>query len=165
MALPVYSSKDVTVAFGGVALEGLAADNFITFTPNSDETDEEVGADGQSMISYMADISGACTVSLQQSSPSNLVLSGVVGTQRATRQLQIANLTVTDPSGSVIAFMRNCHIKSKPEIGLGASATGTTRDWVFYCQEMFYTSTPDGLVADDTAARVASAVDTIVSNI
>lgn len=165
MALPIYSSREIEIAWGGSDLEGLAPDAAITFSLNSDITDTEVGTDGQLAISQLPDSTGSCTLSFQQNSISNLVLSGVLNFQRANKQLVFANLTMVDPSGGVLAFLRNAHIKTAPEVTLGTTATGSTRDWVFYAEEMLFTSTPDGLLLPDEAARIASAVDTIVTNI
>lgn len=165
MGLPVYSSADVKVAWAGVDLEGLAPDSFVSFSYNSDLTDEETGADGQQMISISPDKSGTCTISLQQTSTANLILSGVLNAQKLDRQLRIGSIAITDRSGSVLALLRNCHIKVAPEVSLGITASGNTRQWTFYCQELIFTSTPDGLPINEELARVASAVDTISSSI
>lgn len=165
MALPTYSSRDLQAAFGGQSLEGFAPDSSVTLVRNSDITDEEVGSDGQTMISVMADRSGTATLSFQQASISNAILSGVLEFQRANNTIIKANLTIISPDGSVLAFMRNAHIKTSPEFSYGNTATGSTRDWVFYAEEMIFTSTPDGVLLPDEAARIASGVDTIVSNI
>jgi hypothetical protein len=164
MALPIYSSKNVKIAWGGADLDGLAPDSFVTFSFTTDRTDEEVGADGQTMISLMPDQGGTCTISLQQASPANLVLSGVLNNQQLNNTLHRASLAIADPSGSVLALLRNCHIKTAPEVSLGNTATGVTRDWVFYCEQLLYTSTPDGLVPSNDTINVIAAIDTIISN-
>jgi hypothetical protein len=165
MALPIYSSKNNKVAYGGVDLDGLAPDSFITFSFTTDRTDEEVGADGQTMISIMPDQGGTCTVSLQQASPANLILAGVLNFNEVNNTLVRANLAISDPSGSVLAFLRNAHIKTAPEVSLGSTATGVTRDWVFYCEQLLFTQSPDGLAISDDTIRIASAVDTIITNV
>jgi hypothetical protein len=166
MALPVYSSKDVSVAWSGTLLDGLAPDSFVSFALNSDITDEEVGADGQLSISRLPDGTGTCTLSFQQNSNSNLVLSGVLLAQQNSPTFITGSLTVVDPSGSVLALLTNAHIKTAPEQTLGSSATGTTRDWVFFCEGMNFTSTPEGVVTDSAnAAIVGSAVAAILAAI
>lgn len=166
MALPVFSSRDVSVAWSGVALDGLAPDSFVTFSRNSDITDEEVGSDGKVAISRMADKTGTCTLSFQQNSEANLVLSGVLAAQEGSSTFITGSLTVVDPSGSVVALLTNCHIKTAPEVTLGNTATGQTKDWVFFCEGMNFTSLPEGVAGSSAeAARIAGAVTTILGNV
>lgn len=165
MALPVYSSRDVNITWGGVPITGLAADSFVEIAPSADETDEDVGSDGELATSINPDRTGSITIRLQQTSPSNLMLSGILADQRAGgRKFKRGNLTVTDPSGSVMAFLKGAYIKTKPNIILGNTQTGQTRDWVFFCEEVEYTSAPD-MVAEaikNTAAdAVAAAIATL----
>ena len=166
MALPVYSSRDVSVTWSGVALDGLAPDSFVTFSRNADLTDEEVGSDGKVAISRTPDKTGTCTLSFQQNSEANLVLSGVLAAQESSPTFITGSLTVVDPSGSVIALLTNSHIKTAPESTLGITATGQTKDWVFFCEGMNFTSAPEGVSAvAEVAARVAGAIDTVLGSI
>lgn len=167
MALPVYSSREVSVAWTGQKLDGLAPDSFVTFSLNADITDQEVGSDGQVNISRSPDNTGTCTLSFQMNSPSNLILSGILAAQRGvTRAFVTGSLTVTDPSGGVLAIMTGCHIMTAPEVSLGITATGGTRDWVFFCEDMTFTSLPEGLAeGTQEAALVAGAVTGILGNI
>ena len=166
MALPVYSSKEVSIAWSGTKLDGLAPDSFVSFALNSDLTDEEVGADGQLSISRLPDGTGVCTLSFQQNSNSNLILSGVLLTQQNSPTFITGSLTIVDPSGSVLALLTNAHIKTAPEQTLGSTATGVTRDWVFFCEGMNFTSTPEGVATGSAdAAIVAGAVAAIVAAI
>lgn len=166
MALPVYTSKDVKVIWAGAPIDGLAPDSFVTFSRNSDLTDEEVGGDGQLSISRLPDKTGTCTISLQQGSRGNFILAAVMLQQENGQGFPRGSLTITDPSGSVLALLRNCHLKTPAEITLGSSATGQTRDWVFYCEELQFTSTPEGV--DPTlvdAAIIAGHASTIMTNV
>lgn len=165
MALPEYSSRDMQAAWGGYTIQGFSPDSSITITRNVDITDNEVGSDGQTMTSVLPDRSGTATLSLQQASISNAVLAGVLAQQRVLSNLVRANLTVVSPDGSVVAFLRQAHIMTSPEFTYGNTATGSTREWVFYAEDMIFTSTPDGVLLPDEAARIASGVDTIISNI
>jgi hypothetical protein len=166
MALPVYSSRDVSIAWSGQKLDGLAPDSFVSFSLNSDLTEEETGADGQVNISRLPDNTGTCTLSFQQNSTSNLILSGILAAQQNSPTFITGSLTVVDPSGSVIALMTNAHIKTAPEVTLGSSATGATRDWIFFCETVNYTSVPEGVsVVTAEAALVAGAVLSILGNV
>ena len=144
MALPVYSSKDVFVAFGGRPLDGLAPDSFVTFSRSEDHTDEEVGSDGQLSVSISPNQSGTCTITLQQQSIANNILAAIIGQQDANRQLVIGDITITNPGGSTLAVMSNCHIKTSPETDFGNTATGKNRSWVFFCEKMLFSGSPSG---------------------
>lgn len=146
MALPVYSARNVQVVYDGLALEGLAPDSFVEFSLNSDLTDEEVGGDGSVSISISPDNTGTCTISLQQSSPSNIILAGVLNAQRVQGDIIRGALVVKDPSGSVLAGMIGAHIKTAPTTSLGSTATGKTKDWVFFIENIAFTAAPEGLL-------------------
>ena len=144
MALPTYSSKCVKVAFNGIPLDGLAPDSFITFSRSVAVTDTEVGADGQVSISKSPDITGTCSIVLQQQSIANKILAGILGQQDASCDIISGDLTIYDPSGSLLAVMKNCHIQEAPEIDLGITATGKSRTWVFFVEKMMFAASPSG---------------------
>lgn len=161
--LPVFSAKNVKVAYLGYTLDGLSPDSFVEFSLSTNLTDEEVGADGSVSISMSPDETGTCTISLQQNSPSNIFLSGLLARQRVEGKLASGALSILDPSGSVVAVLSKAHIKTAPTIGLGSTATGKTHDWVFFCQSMLFTSVPEGVVDDadllTPAVSAAASVD------
>lgn len=166
MALPVYTSREVSVAWSGQKLDGLAPDSFVSFSLNSDLTDEEVGADGQVNISRLPDSTGTCTLSFQQNSNANLILSGILLAQQNSPTFIVGSLTIVDPSGSVLALLTNAHIKTAPEVTLGSTATGATRDWLFYCEGMNFTSAPEGVAGGSAdAALVAGGIAAILGNV
>jgi hypothetical protein len=84
--------------------------------------------------------------------------------QKQTRRLVVGTLEISDPSGSVLAILRGCHLKTYPEVDLGSDASGKTRDWVFFCEEMVFTSTPTGLdPLLEGSIDIASAIDSIIA--
>lgn len=165
--LPVYTSRNVKVAFFEGNLDGFAPDSFVTFTRNSDITEMEVGADGKVSKSFLPDRTGSCTISLQQQSAGNLYLSGLLNLQDTSGVLIEGAITITDDdSGSVIAKLSNCHIMTSPEVGLGSSAAGTTRDWVFHCDEMWFLTAAE-VISEEGAivAQVTAAIDNAKSTL
>jgi hypothetical protein len=63
-------------------------------------------------------------------------------------------------------LLTNCHIKTAPETTLGITATGQSKDWVFFCEGMNFTSAPEGVASSsEEAARIASGISTILGNI
>lgn len=162
MSLPVYSSADVNVAWGGVALLGLAKGTFITITPNSDLTDEEVGADGYLSISLMADRTAKAVLQLQQGSPSNGLLAAAVNDWLyGSGKFKRASLTIADPSGSVLCILSGAYVKAMPEIVMGDTATGQNRSWTFFCEKIKYTPAPPGVAADIKNAALDKAAGAI----
>ena len=164
MALPTYSSRNVKASWGGTDFEGFMPDSFISFSRNTDITDEEVGADSQLSISIVPDRSGTCTMSFQKMSPTNIALSALLNSQEAEGGIYIADISIVDPAGSAVAQLTNAHIKTAPEVSFGSSATGVSYDWVFYCEKMNFLSTPAGIIDGDNAdivARAAAAVGTL----
>lgn len=139
--LPTYTSKNVKITWAGHTFVGLAPDSFIEISPNADVTDEEVGADGSVSISFLPDITGLVTISLQALSPTNSWLSNAVNLQDLEGDVASSNMTVYDPSGSIVAVIYDAHIKTKPTITRGSTATGQTMDWVFFSQKVLFTAT------------------------
>ncbi len=165
MALPTYSSRCVNLSWSGAPITGLAPDSFITFSRASSLTEAEVGADGIASISKLPDRTGTCTVSLQQNSPGNHILSGIIKRQEAICTLITGTLAISDPAGSVLATLTGVHLQEAPEVSLGSSANGSTLDWVFWCEGMEFTSTPEGASAAVTGnVTISGGIETIMSN-
>lgn len=167
MALSTYSSNNVTIAIAGQNVTGLAPDNFITLQRNSDVLDVEVGAHTDDIAkSVLPDKTGLATLSLQQNSQTHKVLSAILQAQDASGILAEFSMLVADPSGSIVCLAKKCSIKVSPEQGLGNSATGSTRVWVFHVDQMPFLGVKDFNDLDATAlAQVSSAVSTILDQI
>lgn len=136
--LPTYTSKNFQINWAGIDFMALAPDTFLDLAPNADVTDEEIGADGSVCISFLADESGAITVSLQQQSPTNVSLARVIEIQAQQGDIVSADMTIKDQSGLTVATVYDAHIKTKPTITRGSTATGQTMDWVFFAQRLDY---------------------------
>ena len=164
MALPVYSSKDVRVTWCGVALPGLAEDTFVKFSYNSDVSNEKVGADGSVEISLTPDKTGTCTITLLQQSDGNFYLGAALAGYKNGVFYQGA-ITVTDPSGSVLALLRGCHIKTAPEIVMAKETEA--REWTFFVEQIEFISLPKkykdlgAKISDTKADQIAGAIDTL----
>lgn len=162
MALPRYASKDVKVAWVGVPLKGLADGTFISFNYNSDVTNEKVGADGSVEISMSPDKTGTCTLTVLQESPANLILGAVLAAMKNGQFFQ-GSLTVTDPSGSVLAFMRSAHIKTGPTVNLGIETEN--REWTFFIEDLTFASVPTKVaqtIAKNDLDQIVGGIATIM---
>lgn len=167
MSLPVYSSRDFKISWGSIDFDALAPDSFLTITSNSEITDEETGSSGEVSISKLADETGIATLQTQQTALVNKVLAGVLRRQRAGSSLIVNNITIKDPSGSLLCDLQNCHIKARPEQEFGNTASGKTRTWTFFVERIVYTEAPqtdpDNPLIQSLQAGIQSAADTAVS--
>tara|TARA_R110002020_G_scaffold237085_2_gene449364 strand:- start:752 stop:1222 length:471 start_codon:yes stop_codon:yes gene_type:complete len=153
----VYSSREVQIAWSGVPLFGRSEDSFISIVRTTDLTSTNTGSDGLSEISRSPDETGTVTLSLQQGSQSNLVLSVAANLDS---ELVIGDLTIIDPSGSVFCHCRQAHLQKVPDITRGVNAGDNTNDWMFWCESILYTATPSGL--PEGAAPVVSFVGSAI---
>lgn len=162
MAYEVYSSAEVNIAWGGVPFKGLAGEGFVTITPNSDVTVEDIGADSGLSTSISPDRTGTVVIQLQQVSPTNRLLGGLITDQlTGSKKFKRADLTIVDPSGSVIVLCKGAYIKGRPEITLGSSTEGNYYSWTFYCEELIYTAVPEGVssaIKNSSADQLAGAI-------
>ena len=164
-ALPVYSSIDVQLFWNGYHLDGLAPDSYLVAMRNEDLTDEEVGADGQLSTSKLPNRTGTFTVSLQQQSLANKVLSGVVNTQEQESGLYIGDLMIKDLSGGIISNHRGCYLKGTPEQSLGNTATGSTRAWVWFVERFDFAGLTETDGANPLVQAKKAAIDAGIASI
>ena len=77
MAAKTYSPKKVSVIVAGVIMAGYAEGSFISVERSADAFTKVVGSDGEVGRVHSADRSGRITLTLQQTSESNDVLSAL----------------------------------------------------------------------------------------
>lgn len=154
MSIRVYSPKKVAVDIAGVSVEGYSDGTFIEANRNTPNTTQVVGADGKVGLSYSADNTGTVTLTLQQNSPTNLMLSAIQNLQDVRQTVLRFPISVMDPSGGFLMVATNCHILQAPPASLGAELE--SKSWEFYVEDLRYTETPEGLSVDPTAAAAIS---------
>lgn len=141
-----YSPRDVNVSFNGIAITGFAPDSFIRIKRNTELLKETVGSAGELALTHNADKTGEIEIELMQTSESNLALSALVnGMETQNALIPVGAIVIQDPSGSNLTVAVNAYIKGLPEVELGAEQN--TRTWMFGCEELLYTDTPDGYSA------------------
>jgi len=142
---PVYSSRDVSIAWGPMPLIGLAEDSFVQITPQPISS-TTVGASGESSISLNPDRTGTVRISLLQQSPSNLYFSGLLNDQRyGTKKFKQAPIVIADPAGSIMALGKGAYFEEAPELTLGSNTEGNSFTWTFKVEELYWTPSPKGL--------------------
>lgn len=128
--LKTYSPQSVRVAYGGFPLTGMADGQFLSITLNSDLTDEVVGSQGDIGITKIANYTATVTLTLLQNAESNIYLSAMYSAMQRADDIVRANMTIRDPSGSVIYDCRDTHIKRATDVVLGDGQN--SREWTFF---------------------------------
>jgi hypothetical protein len=123
-----YDPKKVIVTLGGVPFGGYADGTFISVAPNdADGFKKVVGADGEVCRAQSSDNTHTITVTLLMSSETNAYLSGIRNTDKLTGK-SILPLSITDLSGSLVAFWPQAWIKGDPTWEFGKEVN--ERQWV-----------------------------------
>lgn len=135
--LSTFSPQDVTVAIlqasTGIShtLSGFAEDTFVMIERNSETFETYAGADETYTRIYKPDTSAKITVSLQQTSNSNDILSLLYNNDKATRDSSgLFSIMVKDNSGRSFFFASEAFIGVVPNAEFGTSMK--LREWVFH---------------------------------
>lgn len=132
--IKTYAPQDVVVAWGGAPITGFADDTFVEATFNSDLTDEVIGAQGEVALTKIANYTGTVTITLLQNAPANLALANVYLKDQRASDVSRANLTITDPSGSLLMECQDAHLKTFAPVTLGAGQNA--KSWTFFVSNM-----------------------------
>lgn len=132
--IKTYAPQEVKIAWGGFPITGLADGEFVTITPNSDLTDEVVGAQGDVALTKIANWTGTVTLTLLQNAECNLYLSNLYAGQQRAADIIRENMTITDPSGSTLYECRDTHMKTAAPVTL--SDGQNSKVWTFYVSNM-----------------------------
>lgn len=155
-----YSPIDVAIVISQEStglvhvISGLAEDSFVNIEREKETFQHYTGVDNTATRIYSANTSGKITVSLQQSSASNDVLSALYAYDKASRNSNgLFTLTVKDGSGRSIMFSQEAYVGVVPNQQFGSGMN--TRDWVFHCTQMEDYIGGNSLVSAEDAAAVA----------
>lgn len=151
----VYSPTDVDIAIGGVNIDGWDS---ITISKDVDNTTRNIGADGPVGITYTANQTGMFELEVQQqNSPVNRMCAAWQQAQDLNHRPVYADVTVTEKSGGVLSYMKNCYLDSPAEQGLTAEAG--SRTWGFFVTKVQYVPDTEGsgtTKATEALARINS---------
>lgn len=124
-AIRTYSSDLVVVLIGGIPLTGRAEDTFVTIAPQADLSTVQVGADGEVARSVSTNKLCTITVTLQQTSPTNLALSGLMEIDSLTGGV-LFPVTIQDLRGTTLFVASQCWISKRPELTFGREVSDRT---------------------------------------
>jgi len=133
MAVFTYAPDEVTIVVGGVVMSGFADGTFISVARDEQAYNKVTGADGTVSRSKTANRSGAITLTLAQTSPSNDVLSGFMIADELSN-LGVVPVLVKDKSGRSVAFSSAAWVQQAPETPMSKNIEN--REWVLDCARL-----------------------------
>lgn len=133
MGAKTYSPKKVSVVVAGVIIRGYADGTFVMVERSADTFTKVTGADGEVGRVHSADRSGRITITLQQTSESNDILSAL----QLADELSLTGkfpVIVKDNNGTSLYMAGDAWIMKAPnaEYSNGMS----TREWIIECADL-----------------------------
>lgn len=117
--------KEVTVMVAGNVLEGFAEDKIVV-TREANQSEDEIGADGDVARRVTNDRRGTFVITLLQTSRSNLILSGLARADELSGN-GIFPVVIKDNRGLDLHIGASCWIQKMPDSAYGAAIN--TRAW------------------------------------
>jgi hypothetical protein len=133
MAVYTYASDEVTVIVGGVVMSGFADGTFVTVARDEQAFNKVTGADGSVSRAKTANKSGTITLTLQQTSPSNDVLSALMIADELSNQ-GVVPVLLKDKTGRTTVFSSSSWIQQSPEASMSKNIE--SREWVIDCAKL-----------------------------
>lgn len=131
-----YSFKNTILLVNGVEITGFAdGDDVISMKRRSNLAEDEVGADGNMMVSISADHSGEISIKLQQTSSSNKYLMSLANLQEGGGSRFIpVQLYFQDTYRNDIGSGSIGYISKQADMTRGKK--GQTHEWVFIVERL-----------------------------
>ncbi|ATN93396.1 hypothetical protein [Pseudoalteromonas phage J2-1_QLiu-2017] len=158
MSKQIYTPQNVSLAFNGVPLKSFVS---LTVERNADNMSTTPDIYGKHAFTVNPDKSGALTLELQQADyVGNAVFAGIDLAQKEGQELIFMTVTVSDPSGSLLATLEDVVLQKFAPSDLSSEAG--TRSHTFFVEDLTYIPVPESIgetVAD--AVNAVAAVDAI----
>lgn len=132
--LNTYDPAHVTGVFAGQLFVGLADGTFFNVARDEDAFSKNVGSDGRVIRTRNRNRAGSVTVTLQQSSPMNDVLSAIA---LADEQggAGVFPFFLKDGGGTTLVTAPNAWIRKLPD-GTFSKIAEDNREWILDCDEV-----------------------------
>lgn len=128
--LKTYDPKDIYVVWSEINIEsGFAPNTFLTITPDSERFTTFNGIGGRVARMGNSVQTATISVSLMQNSDANKRLMKKLNSGELGDNSDLAAMTITDTSNTVLVKLEDCYITTLPEFRLGKEYT--TVDWTF----------------------------------
>ncbi len=130
MAVRTYAADEVRIIVGGLPISGLADGTFVTIDRDEQAFNKVTGADGSTSRAKTANRSGSITLTLQQTSPSNDYLTGLmVADEQGSNG--VVPMLVKDESGNTVAATGAAWVQQAPSQEYSKEVS--EREWVMDC--------------------------------
>lgn len=128
MAVKTYNFGEVDVIFAGIPFEGFADGTGVLVARNNPSSTDVVGSDGEGARAMSNDKSGTVTVTLLQTSATNLALSAISKADEDGGGKEIHSLMVKDGSGFSVASAETAWLEKIADAEYAKEITNRT--WV-----------------------------------
>lgn len=122
-----YDPKSVVLTVGGFPISGYADGEFISFEYDEDAYSKVTGADGISSRAKSNNNDGAITITLQQTSPSNDVLTNIAVADKLSNT-GVVPVIMKDTLGTTTIFAANGWVRKIPVVSYSKEVSN--REWV-----------------------------------
>ena len=126
MALKTFDPNDVALVIGGIPMGGFADGTFILFEYDEDTFTKTQGADGESTRVKSNNNDGVLTLTLAQSSDSNLALTGIVELDRLTNA-GVVPVLLKEINSATTLFSAQAYIMKRANVEYSKEVTN--REW------------------------------------
>ena len=137
MSLATYDPRKIVVTCGGSIITGYADGTFVSFERINDAFTTTTGADNLTTRTKTNDKSATLTLTLQQTSISNDVLSAFYNLDE-TGNAGIFSVSIKDVLGTTLVTARAGWIRKLPVIEYGNELSN--REWVIDCADTIVTA-------------------------
>jgi len=128
-----YDPGRIVVIWNGIQIQGYAHDSFVKCSRNEDTFTQKVGANGDVVRIRNRNRMGKVVLTLQDTSPSNDLLSQAAQADERTG-LGFGPLLVKDLNGTTVVQAANAWITKPADVEYGAD-TGNN-EWTITCAEL-----------------------------
>lgn len=133
MSLSTYVPEDILVIIGGAIIDGYADGTFVNVERDEDGFTKKTGANGRTTRTKNSNKSGVITITLQQTSPSNDVLSAFQAIDEQTAN-GIVPVLVKDKRGTSLYSSPAAWIRKTPPAPFAKESEN--REWVLDCADL-----------------------------
>lgn len=128
-----YDPGRIIVVFNGVQIQGYGPDTFVKCARDEDMFTETAGANGDVVRVRNRNRMGKVTITLQDASPSNDLLSAFAASDELTG-LAYGALMVKDLNGTTLVQAANAWVKKMADIEYGSDAG--IQEWTIQAAEL-----------------------------
>ena len=133
MSLSTYDSSKVAVIIGGAIMEGFADGTFVNVERDEDSFSKITGVDGRTSRARTGNRAGKITITLQQTSPSNNILTGFVEEDEISSNA-IKPILIKDGLGSTVIASGAGWVLKPANVEYGKEISN--REWIIDCADL-----------------------------